>query len=141
MRMKNLGLGILVAFVAIIGFYAYQSSQQVTALQTELAAKEAALTMIEGEKAALTEQVTGLQAQVDQLSAAAEAEVEIETTPAPVLVEPAVEAPVVDAPAEAPPVAATPAATEAPAEAPTPAATEAPTKAPTPAPEAPATNP
>ena len=114
--MKNLVLAILVASLAILGFYAYQSSQQVADLQTEIAAKEAALTTIEGEKAALATQVETLQGQVDQLTAAAEAAANaVPTTEIPA-----------EAPAEAP-------ATEAPA-------TEAPTTE-APATEAPATNP
>lgn len=106
--MKNLVLAILVAFIAILGFYAYQSSQQVTTLQTELAAKEAALTMVEGEKAALADQVAALQAQVDQLSAAAEAAT-IDPTTAPVLVVPTAEPVPEAAPEPAPAATPTPA--------------------------------
>ena len=71
--MKNLVLAIVVASLAILGFYAYQSSQQVTVLQAGLEAKEAALVTMESEKAALEKQVADLQAQVDKLADEAEA--------------------------------------------------------------------
>jgi nicotinate-nucleotide--dimethylbenzimidazole phosphoribosyltransferase len=127
MRMKNLVLAILVASLAILGFYAYQSSQQVATLQTEITAKEAALTTIEGEKAALATQVETLQDQVDQLTAAAEAAANAAPATEIPAEAPATEAPATEAPATQAPVTEPP-ATEAPA-------TEEPTT------EAPATTP
>jgi uncharacterized membrane protein YgcG len=69
LRMKNLIMGILFASTAILGFYAYQTSQKVTGLQADLTAKTDAVTALEGEKTALTEQVAALQAQVDAAAA------------------------------------------------------------------------
>ena len=74
--MKNLVLAILAASTAILGFYAYQTSQKVTGLQGELSVRETALTTLEGEKAALEEQLAAVQAKYDQAMAAAEAEAE-----------------------------------------------------------------
>lgn len=94
--MKNLLLAIVVASLAILGFYAYQSSQKVTQMQVELDAKEAALVTIEGEKAALEGEVAKLQAQVDKLAAEAEAAAAAAAeaaTPAPVPEAPATEEP------------------------------------------------
>ncbi len=74
--MKNLFVAIIVASLAILGFYAYQSSQKVADLQKELAAKESALVMKETEKEALEKQVADLQAQVDKLGDKLEAAIE-----------------------------------------------------------------
>lgn len=104
--MRNLLLAIVVASLAILGFYAYQSSRKVAEMQTMLEAKEAALVTIEGEKAALEQQVTALQTQVDTLAAAAEAAAaaaaEAPVTEAPVTEAPATEAPATEAPATNP---------------------------------------
>jgi chromosome segregation ATPase len=59
--MRNLILGILVAAVAILGFFSYQSSQQGNTLQAE--------------KAALTAEVARLQGLVDQRTQEVESEV------------------------------------------------------------------
>lgn len=63
--MRNLILGILVAAVAILGFFSYQSSQQGNALQAELAARTEAATAQEAEKATLTAEVARLQGLAD----------------------------------------------------------------------------
>lgn len=102
--MKNLVLAIVVASFAILGFFAYQSSQKVTSLQAGLEATEAALVTMEGEKAALEKQVADLQTQLDQM--AAEAETAATTTPAPTEA-PATEAPATEAPAADPAAPAT----------------------------------
>lgn len=98
--MKNLVLAIVVASFAILGFFAYQSSQKVTALQAGLEAKEAALVTMEGEKAALEKQVADLQVQLDKM--AAEVEAAAAAAAATPTEPPATEAPATDAPAEAP---------------------------------------
>ncbi|WP_128514493.1 hypothetical protein [Tabrizicola thermarum] len=114
--MKNLFVAIIVASLAILGFYAYQSSQKVADLQKELAAKESALVMKETEKEALEKQVADLQAQVDKLGDKLEAAIEA--------------------------AAAAPPQTEAPAAPPAPEVPAAEAPAPeVPATEAPATNP
>ncbi len=79
--MKNLFLGILFASTAILGFYAYQTSQKVTGLQADLAAQTEAVTALEGEKTALTERVAALQAQVDTAATAAVSTVTPEAAP------------------------------------------------------------
>ncbi len=103
--MKNLFVAIIVASLAILGFYAYQSSQKVADLQKELAAKESALVMKETEKEALEKQVADLQAQVDKLGDKLEAAIEAAAA--------AAAPPQTEAPA-APPAPEVP-ATEAPA--------------------------
>lgn len=79
--MKNLIMGILFASTAILGFYAYQTSQKVTAMQADLTAKTDAVAALEGEKTALTEQVAALQAQVDAAAAVVVPEAGTEVTP------------------------------------------------------------
>jgi chromosome segregation ATPase len=65
--MRNLMMGILVVLAAILGFYAYQSSQKGNALETDLAARTATVKKLEDEKTKLAEEVTTL---TDQLNAA-----------------------------------------------------------------------
>ena len=71
--MKNLVLAIVVASFAILGFFAYQSSQKVTSLQAGLEATEAALVTMEGEKAALEKQVADLEAAANKAAVDVEA--------------------------------------------------------------------
>lgn len=61
--MRNLFTYILVAAVAILAFFAVQSAQQVTALQADVAARTEAVTMVEGEKTALTAEIEKLKAE------------------------------------------------------------------------------
>ncbi len=79
--MKNLIMGILFASTAILGFYAYQTSQKVTGMQADLTAKTDAVTALEGEKTALTEQVAALQARVDAAAAVVVPEAGTEVAP------------------------------------------------------------
>lgn len=69
--MRNLILGILVAAIAILGFFSYQSSIQGNSLQADLAASAAAVTALEAEKATLTAEVARLQGLTDSAAAAA----------------------------------------------------------------------
>jgi peptidoglycan hydrolase CwlO-like protein len=94
--MRNLLLAIVVASLAILGFYAYQASRKVAEMQTMLEAKEAALITIESEKAALEQQLSALQTQVETLAAEAEA------AAAAAASAPATEAPATEAPATNP---------------------------------------
>lgn len=71
--MKNLVLAIVVASFAILGFFAYQSSQKVMSLQSGLEATEAALVTMEGEKAALEKQVADLEAAANKAAVDVEA--------------------------------------------------------------------
>ena len=85
--MRNLVFGILVASTAILGFFAYQSSQKVVALEADLVAKAEAAASLEAEKAALSAEVVTLQSQMAEMvkaasdTAAAAAAVEATTTP------------------------------------------------------------
>lgn len=86
--MRNLVFGILVASTAILGFFAYQSSQKVVALEAELTVKAEAVAALEAEKTALATEVTTLTAQMnDMVKAAADAAAAAAAAPA---VEPAV---------------------------------------------------
>jgi predicted nuclease with TOPRIM domain len=69
-NMRNLMVWILVAGVVILGFFANQSSQQVRALQADLALKTEAATALESEKAALTDQLATSGEQADQAAKA-----------------------------------------------------------------------
>lgn len=109
--MRSLVIAIVVASLAILGFYAYQSSQKNAVLQAELDARETALTTLEGEKAVLEKQVAALHGQLDKLAAeveaakaaAAEAASEAAAPETPAAEAPATEAPATEAPApEAP---------------------------------------
>jgi chromosome segregation ATPase len=60
--MRNLLTYILLAAIAILGFFAVQSSQQVSGLQADVAARTEAATALEGEKAALAAEVEKLKA-------------------------------------------------------------------------------
>ncbi len=85
--MRNLVFGILVASTAILGFFAYQSSQKVVALEADLVAKAEAAASLEAEKAALSAEVVTLQSQMAEMvkaasdTTAAAAAVEATTTP------------------------------------------------------------
>lgn len=68
--MRNLVTGILVALAAILGFYAYQTSQKTGTLQTELATTAETVKALEEEKASLTAEVTRLQGQTDEAAKA-----------------------------------------------------------------------
>jgi cell division protein FtsB len=71
LRMRNLVFGILVASTAILGFFAYQSSQKVVALEADLTAKAEAVASLEAEKAALSTEVATLQSQMAEMIKAA----------------------------------------------------------------------
>jgi len=61
--MRNLLTIALVAVAAILGFFAYQSSQKGNATQADLAAKSEAVTALEAEKVKLTDEMTKLKAE------------------------------------------------------------------------------
>ncbi len=69
--MRNLVFGILVASIAILGFFVYQTGQKLVAANMEVTAKTEAVVSLEAEKAALAAQVATLQGEVDGLTKAA----------------------------------------------------------------------
>ncbi|MCX7288881.1 MAG: hypothetical protein NTW20_15385 [Rhodobacterales bacterium] len=69
--MRNLITGILAAAVVILGFFAYQSSQQVTALQADLASRAEAFATLEADKTALAGEVELSKGAVDAATKAA----------------------------------------------------------------------
>ena len=81
--MRNLVFGILVASTAILGFFAYQSSQKVVALEADLSARAEAGASLEAEKAALATEVATLQSQMAEMVKAAAVAPAVEATTTP----------------------------------------------------------
>lgn len=69
--MRNMLTIVLVVVAAILGFFAYQSSQKGNALQADLAARTEAVTALETEKLKLTEEIAALKAQGEAAGMAA----------------------------------------------------------------------
>lgn len=69
--MRNLVFGILVASTATLGFFAYQSSRKVVALEADLSAKAQVVASLEAEKTALVTEVATLQSQMAEMVTAA----------------------------------------------------------------------
>jgi cell division protein FtsB len=84
--MRNLLMFVLIAVAAILGFFAYQSSQKGNAIQADLAAKSEAVTTLEAEKAKLADEVAALTSQADAAAkAASDASAAVETEAAALL--------------------------------------------------------